>query len=165
MSGDFEVNVLGLKELNAALKELPDRIARNVLRGSVAAGAAVIRKEARDKAPVYTGPVSQGHPPPGTLKKAVYQKQIRELSGLTKQVFFVGVRAGPKVNRKTKEKDYSVDAFYWRWVEFGTGKSPAKPFLRPAFEMKKFEALEAIKKYLAERIPREVEKLPKGPRA
>ena len=36
-------NVTGLRELEAALKSLPDRIARNVLRGAVAAGAAVVR--------------------------------------------------------------------------------------------------------------------------
>lgn len=166
MRGEWSsTQILGLKELNEALKLLPDRIAKNVLRGAVSSGAAVIRKEAKAKAPVYTGPLSAGHPPPGTLKKAVYQKQIREYSTLVKQTFFVGVRNGPKVNRKTKEKDFSADAFYWRWVEFGTSRMSARPFLRPAFEATKLQAVDAIKDYLTERIPREVDKLPKGPKA
>ena len=49
-------NVQGLRELQAALKELPSGIARNVLRGSVNAGATVIRKEAASRAPASTGP-------------------------------------------------------------------------------------------------------------
>jgi HK97 gp10 family phage protein len=165
MAGEMlSVDVNGLKELDAALKQLPDRIARNVLRGAVRAGAAEIRNEAKLKAPVYTGKVSEGHPRPGTLKRAIYLKQASALSSLVQQTFVVGVRNGPKVNRKTKVKDYGSDAFYWRWVEFGTQKMAARPFLRPAFEAKKFAALKAIQDYMATRIPLEVDKLPKGPK-
>jgi HK97 gp10 family phage protein len=161
MANDYTtVEIQGLKELNKALRELPERIARNVLRASVSAGAAEIRKEVKAKAPVYTGPVSAGHPPPGTLKRAVYQKQARQLSSLIRQVFIVGVRTG---GRKKDKKGRSLDAYYWRFVEFGTEKMAARPFMRPAFEAKKNAAIEAIRSYMAERIPREVEKLNKGP--
>lgn len=153
-------HVTGLSELAAALRELPQRIGKNVLRGSVAAGAAVVRIEAKSKAPVFTGDVSKGHPPPGTLKRAIYQKGIRELSDDQKQVFFVGVRQGKKYRNQGKKGDKSQDAYYWRWVEFGTSKQPAHPFLRPAFEASKMAAVEQIKDYMAARIPREVEKLP-----
>lgn len=152
-------HVAGLKELQQALKALPDRIAKNVLRGSVGAGAAVIRKEVQQRAPVYTGEVSAGHPPPGTLKRAVYQKQIRELSTLTKQTFFVGVRKGKKYQKQGKRGNLSQDAFYASWVEFGTSKMAARPFMRPAFEAKKSAAVDAIRDYLAKRIPEEAAKL------
>lgn len=141
-------NVQGLKELQAALKDLPERIARNVLRGAVGAGAAVIRKEARGRAPVATG----------TLKRAIYQKQIRELSSQVKQTFYVGARKGKKYRYQGKKGTLSQDAYYARFVEFGTAKMAARPFLRPAFEAKKGEAVQAIKDYLAQRIPAEVEK-------
>jgi HK97 gp10 family phage protein len=155
------VNVEGLAELRAALRELPQRIARNVLRGAVSAGAAVIRKEAKARAPLYTGKVAEGHPPAGTLKRAIYQKQINELSSLTNQVFFVGVRHGKKYQKQGKKGDKSQDAYYWRWVEFGTSKMAARPFMRPAFEAKKNEAVAAIKTYLTDRIAKEVAELPK----
>jgi HK97 gp10 family phage protein len=45
-------------------------------------------------------------------------------------------------------------------VEFGTSKMSPKPFMRPAFEAKKNEAVDAIRDYLAKRIPEEVAKLP-----
>ena len=152
-------HVAGLSELAAALRELPQRIGRNVLRGAVAAGAAEVRVEAKNKAPVYTGDVTKGHPPLGTLKRAIYQKQIRELSDNQRQVFYVGVRQGKKYRNQGKKGNLSQDAYYWRWVEFGTSKMAARPFLRPAFEATKVAAVERIKEYMAERIPGEVAKL------
>jgi HK97 gp10 family phage protein len=35
---------------------------------------------------------------------------------------------------------------WWWWVEFGTSKTPARPFLRPAFEAQKIAAVEEFKK-------------------
>ncbi len=152
-------HVDGLKELQAALKELPERIARNVLRGSVNAGATVIRKEAQARAPVSSGPARKGQSPPGTLKRALYQKQIRELSSLVKQTFIVSVRKGKQYRNQGKKGNLSQDAYYARFVEFGTAKMAARPFLRPAFEARKHDAVAAIKAYLERRIPEEVAKL------
>ena len=152
-------NVQGLRELQEALKALPQGIARNVLRGSVNAGATVIRKEAQSRAPVSEGPKRAGQSPPGTLKRSVYQKQIRELSSLTRQTFIVSVRKGKKYRNQGKKGNLSQDAWYARFVEFGTAKMAARPFLRPAFEARKGDAVAAIKDYLARRIPLEVAKL------
>lgn len=151
--------VEGLDEFCKALRDLPQNIAKNVLRGAVNAGATVIRQEAVRRAPEYHGDVSKGHPPPGTLKKAIYQKQISEQSSVTRQVFYVGVRHGATAGKKGSKGFLSRDAFYWRFVEFGTSKMPAQPFMRPAFEIKKVEAVERMKQYLADRIPLEVAKL------
>ena len=153
------MQVDGLDKLSAALRELPARIGRNVLRGSVAAAAAMVRVEVWNKAPVHEGEVSRGHPPPGTLRRAIYQKQIAELSSLQRQVFYVGVRHGKKYQNQGKHGNLSQDAYYWRFVEFGTSKMVARPFLRPAFEAKKSQAVDALRDYLVERIPNEVSKL------
>jgi HK97 gp10 family phage protein len=146
-------SIEGLKELQAAMRQLPRNIGRNVLRGAVNAGASLIRNEVRDNAPIYEGKPQAGHAPAGALRRAVYQKQIREASSWFKQVFYVSVRSGKSQQKK------GLDAYYWRFVEFGTKKMAARPFLRPAFESKKYEAAEAIKQYLARRIPVEAEKL------
>lgn len=146
------VKIEGLDELAAALRELPGKVARAGLRASVYAGARVIQEEARLRAPVYTGPVSEGHPPPGTLKRSIIMKQIREESGDQAQVFYVLVRYGKKYQKQGKSGNLSQDAFYWRFVEFGTARQPARPFLRPAFEAKKMEAVQAIQDKLLERI-------------
>lgn len=80
-----------------------------------------------------------GHTPPGTLKRAIYSAQARRLSGLLQQVYQVGV-----VSRKRAKTGKSKDGYCWRFVEFGTVKMAARPFLRPAFEAKKMDAVEAM---------------------
>lgn len=148
----------GLDKLKALLLQLPQRVQSQGLAQAVNAGAAVIRDEARLKAPVYTGPVAEGHPLPGTLRKAIILKPIRELSSAQKKVTFVTVRHGKKY-QKVGKKERNLDAYYWRWVEFGTKKMAARPFLRPAFEAKKMAAIDAIRDRLAARVLEEVERL------
>ncbi|MDP2026446.1 HK97-gp10 family putative phage morphogenesis protein [Sulfuriferula sp.] len=154
-------HVSGLKALNDALKELPERIARNALSASVYAAAKVIRDEAKVLAPHYTGPVAQGHPPPGTLNRSIIMKHIAEKSSKYQQTYYVVVRHGKKYQKQGKKGTLSQDAFYWRWVEFGRTNMAAKPFMRPAFEAKKQSALQALQDKLASRIAEEAGKLAK----
>ncbi|MEY3477718.1 MAG: hypothetical protein RLY65_2118 [Pseudomonadota bacterium] len=112
----------GLRELSKQLQLLPERVARNALRSAVYAGASVVRKAVKARAPVATS----------KLKASVYQKQIREHSNLYTQVFFVGIRSGAR-KKRDGSKDFSRDAWYWRMHEMGTSKMAARPFVRPAF--------------------------------
>ena len=153
------VKIEGLAELGKALRELPDRVAKNGLRVSVYAGAKVVRDEARARAPKAQQPFGPNKPPPGTLKRSVIMKHIPGLSSLTRQTFFVTVRHGKKYRKQGKKGNLSQDAWYWRFVEFGTRKMRAQPFLRPALEAKRREAGQAMKDRLSERIEMEASKL------
>jgi len=173
------LKVAGFDAIRNGLLQLPDRLATNSLASAVNAGAAVIRDAARDKAPLYTGDVSQGHPPPGTLRRSIIVKAIRELSTYYSKTAFVTVRRGKKYAKQGKKGNLSQDAFYWRWVEFGHYYAPreagsrkatmravraggrmvagsffvaAQPFMRPAYDAKKSAAVDAIKQRLLERI-------------
>ena len=168
----IEIKVDGLAELRHAMRQLPDNIARTVLRGAVNAGAGEIAKEVSARAPEDTG----------TLKRAIYRKHIRELSGDLRQTFFVGVRSGKKYQAVKKGKrTVNMDAWYWRFIEFGHFTRrvkgdlikamktegvrwiPARPFLRPGFEAATSRAIEAVRAYLAKRIPIEAAKLRSRP--
>lgn len=148
----LDVQVQGLTELNRALHELPERVARNALRSAVNAGATEVKREAIQRAPVDTG----------ATKANLYQKQIREKSGQYQQTFYVGVRRGIARyanNKKNRQAGIAGKAYrnegttwYWRLVEFGTSKMVAKPFLRPAFEATKQAAVDRIAEKLDERI-------------
>jgi HK97 gp10 family phage protein len=161
MANTVTMELTGFKELAAALRELPERVARNGLRAAVNAGATVIKKEAIAKAPKDTG----------ALRDNLYQKQIREQSGDMKQTFYVGVRKGvakyanTKANRRAGKAGtaYKNDGttFYWRFLEFGTSKMPAHPFMRPAFESRKEAAVKAIGEKLDERIQKHAKDLAK----
>ena len=153
------VKIEGLAELGKALRELPDRVARNGLRVSVYAGAKVVREEARARAPKAQQSLGPNQPPPGTLKRSVIMKHIRELSGGGRQTFYVLVRHGKKYRNQGKRGNLSQDAWYWRFVEFGTRKMAARPFLRPALESRRREAVDAIKERLTQRIEIEAKAL------
>lgn len=113
------VKIGGLDVLRKALLQLPDRLASNSLNAAVGAGAAIIRDEARAIAPEWTGDVSKGHPPPGTLKRSIITKKIPERSTYYRKVWFVTVRKGRQYRGQGKKGNLSQDAYYWKWVEFG----------------------------------------------
>ena len=146
----IDIKVTGLAELKQRLAQLPPTIQRKVMRGAVSTAAAVFRKEAELRAPEYTGTVQDGHPPPGTLKKAIYQVRLREESVGTREVWKVSAKKGKK------GKD-GIDAYYASWVEYGTVNMAARPFMRPAFEVKKAESIEALRLYMAAKLPEAVE--------
>ena len=56
----------------------------------------------------------------------------------------LGVRATGKAGK---------NAFYWKFLEFGTKFITARPFMRPAFENKKSAAAQAMREYMATNIP------------
>lgn len=136
MINGMSMQIEGLRELEAKLRGMGPKLAKNGLRSAVAAGSRVVMAEAKRKVPVDTG----------TLRRAIYMKQIREQSSSSKQTYYVGVRRGKSERKKNR------DGYYFAFVEFGTAKMAAQPFLRPAFEAKKVDAVEVIKRRLAERV-------------
>lgn len=170
----IEMKVDGLDSVAFALKELGPRIARNALKSAVMAGAAPIAKDAQARAPVQTG----------TLRAAIYRKALGRLSNTSRQVVIVGVRQGRAArNVKRGKKTRNLDAYYWRWVEFGHVVVPrgssnlatrrrfaskgrgqqvaARPFMRPAFESNKVGSISIIKQRLLQYIEQERQKLAK----
>lgn len=141
-----QVRVEGLRELNANLKRLTDKVQRRVLNRAVNAGARVIRDEAKQNAPVDTG----------KLKRNIITAKRRAPKGQAEYV--VTVRG---ISQRTGNSDNSMktndpkNAFYARFIEFGTSKVSRAQFLAPAFESKKHEAMAAIKKALGEGIEKE----------
>ncbi len=138
MADSVTMQISGLKELADRLREIGPDIERNALRSGVSAAAVLIRNQAKATNPDDTG----------RTDRALYAKFIREKSGPNQATYYVGVRSGSKERRKDR------DAWYWRLVEFGTVKMPARPFMRPAFESKKMQAVEAIKERIQKRIKR-----------
>ena len=138
------VELIGLKELQLQLLELPKRVAQKALTNAVRAEATVIKKEAIRLAPTYHGDVAEGHPPPGTLKKSIIARRWRKGSNAFRVVFIVNGIGNKMVGSGSNRRRANL-AYYWHMVERGTAKMMARPFLRPAFESKKEEALRIFK--------------------
>jgi len=143
MSNGVTVQVLGMRELSAKMKELGPKITRKAIKYALIKGAQVVRDEAKRQAPIATG----------ALRKAIYIKKMNKENPFKENVI-LGVRHGRKMWKKKKEGgfDKGKDAFYWKWIEFGTKKMKEDPFMRPAFESKKMEAFDKIKSVLTDKI-------------
>lgn len=117
------------------LDRLADAAGEKALRSAGFAGAQVFQQEAILLAPEDTG----------VLKNNIIIKRAEEKSeGAEKQTYLVTVRSG-KFNAEG-------DAFYWRFVEFGTSHAAARPFMRPAFESMKKAAIDRMRERLGEQI-------------
>ncbi len=145
-----ELKIEGLKELNKELKKLDAQMEKRIAKQAVRAGATVIAKEIRRRAPRKTGRLKKSI---GMMVPKSARNQIR---------IDIGIRDRGKET-----------PFYAHMIEFGTsgysvpkarkkdalladGKTvygrkadipprPARPFFRPAFDEKARDAFEAIK--------------------
>lgn len=126
------VSVDGIEEMIAAFGALPnevERVARRVVTGL----AAKVRTRARQLAPKaeaqyvrYYGKKGSKTPvtmKPGTLRRGIKSKGVKSRS---RKGLYWGEVYVDHGTRDTK------DAFHWRFVEYGTEKMPARPFIKPA---------------------------------
>lgn len=174
---DKDIDFSGGKELDAALKQFPMKVQKNILRGAIRAGSRTIVKKAKQLAPRDDG----------KLRKSIRAKSPK----LKGKLITGGLSAGNK------------DAYYAEWVEFGTKKYTIKnyfpkrlarslkrkgvtitqkdykraltidgglfhkadhpgitpqPFMRTAMDSSHQEALNAFADYMRDRIPKEIQK-------
>ena len=138
-----QIEIKGLRELDKRLKQFPQRIQNRILRGAFAAGARVIQREAKARAPIADRATPKAFR--GQLRANIVVRSKRSPKGA---IAYVTLRQKGKAGNPD-------NAYYGRFVEFGTSKMAAQPFMRPAFEAKHREALDRIKRQLARGIERE----------
>src|SRR5690606_12363452 len=126
----------GIGFVRKQLKDFTPRESKAILRRTTAGIAADVRDKMRAAVPVRTR----------TLKKAIVSKRLRGSKD--------SVEAGVQITHGRSAKH---DAFYWRFVEFGTQHHAAQPFVTPDYEemrvnyrkIFKREFLGQVKKQLA----------------
>lgn len=132
MPASRSVVLTGVAEMKAQLDALgdPKKIARIVGAG-LAKGATMIRDEAKTRAPVRSGALRDSiiayrdrKPKDGQVHYLVGVKRIKLAYTVNRLNRRLG-RAGLKL--KIRE-----DTFYWRFLEYGTAKMHARPFMQPA---------------------------------
>jgi HK97 gp10 family phage protein len=130
MAGEV-VRIEGLDNLKRKLAEVPKAMRKRVLRNALAAGAREVRDVAKRNAPVLTLGTSLKAPyrKPGTVKQAIRVRTSKADRRAGDVGVFVNVRPAKAGQRGAKNPN---DPFYWRFLEFGTKKMPARPFLQRA---------------------------------
>lgn len=148
-----EQAIVGGRELDAFLQQLPVKVERNILRAAMRAGANEFKKAAKSGVPVDDGDL---------------QRSIRVTTRSKGGTVYASLKAGGK------------KAPHWHWVEFGTaahkikakrehalsfgsvtvsevehpGAKP-KPFMRPAFDSAAAAAIAASAAKIRERLTKE----------
>jgi len=148
----IEFRIEGLQELERQLLEFGPKVAKNGLRAANYAGALTMRDAVKATAPVRTG----------VLKANVTAFRRRAEDNVAKHSVGVkGVRlkyGNTALNRRLKRagRKYQADgpAFYAKFLEYGTSKMDAQPFMRPAFENTAQESIDAVRNRLAVAIER-----------
>ena len=128
---DFDLQVLGLAELEQSLLQLAEPAARRALRKGMRRGAIVSRNDARARVRVATG----------RLRRAIRSRERSDEQGW--------IRIAIEVPRS---------AFYGRFGEYGTSKMAPWPFMRPAAESKTEEAVAAMRDAIAEAVTLEMQR-------
>lgn len=130
MKSDIKIQVLGIEEMDYILKNLPRRLNRKLM-------ISTFRKAAKPLIKAAKGKVKVNSDDSGTLRKSIGGRPDRY--NKSEPVLIVG----PRVAR-TKHK-----AWYAHFIEFGTQRKEARPFMRPAYDTTHNEVTELIAKELS----------------
>ena len=128
--------VEGFKEIERVLKAMPDKLAERELTNAVRAGANVLVKEARARAPRGAVP-SEMSQKFGPLHKKIRARRVK------------------KTRRSVEFVVNEGSAWYGGLFEFGTKHIAARPWLTPAFDTTAPAAVQKV----GERLGKGVEKV------
>lgn len=159
--GSLTVKIEGLSQLQQAMQALGKKTSNRIAAKAMRKGGAIIRDKARANVPVLKE--STPYRKAGTLKKAIQSRTKVGKDGKTQTYVWVkGLSTKQVLKFKGKTGKSGAfnprDPFYWRFVEFGTSKMPARPFMRTAFAAEKERATSEIITTLRDEILKEASK-------
>ena len=127
-------SISGLEEVLKKMEQMRLNAQKKHVRKSVRKALIPVRDDAKANAKQIDDP---------NTREKIYQN-IQIQSGKTKNKnevkYRVGVKGGAKA-KGDKKRGRGGDTFYWRFIELGTAKMPAIPFLRSALEKNKQNAI------------------------
>ena len=150
-----EVSITGLNELRQRLKSLPQKMQGPAATRALQSGAKVIKERARG--------TTAWSDDTGFLREAIVQFAARKSEHEFSAQVRVGVRkrrvkrpskrlTSARIRRQRRGKRAVASAYYWKYLEYGTSRMGAKPFMRPAFEATKADAARRIGDSLREQL-------------
>jgi HK97 gp10 family phage protein len=162
----MKVKIEGLTELREALMQLPEELRKGPRKKAVTAAAIVVRDNAKSRVPVLKQP-KKGRKP-GTLRNAIRvgwskmgSSSVQDMVNVfVKELSKGASRQFKKLTGKASNQNPD-DPFYWKVWEFGNGINNSRPFLRPAFDSKKYQAVTVMASAMWKAIERAAMKVRK----
>lgn len=137
-----ESRIEGLDGVLQKLYTLGPKLRKKALNAAMRKGMAIVRKAAQNNAKRFDDPATAQSIP----KEIVVRSNVKKAMRLGPGNFLVqvGVKGGAKAyvdNRKNRRSgrvgesyEGGGNVYHWRFLEFGTSKMRAQPFMRPALE-------------------------------
>lgn len=148
-----EIKIHGMQELRRAMRALPRKVAKKELNKALQPGAVLIREAAKGRAP------SSGDDFTRKLRGKTWSKDVFNLKDSiairTEKKKYLENAAKKRIGVLSNTRDPNDGAWYWRFVEFGTSKQQAQPFLVPAFEELKYIVDALIKRAMLKGVERQ----------
>lgn len=152
-----EVRITGLDGVRKALRALPREVAKREVRKALRPGAKIIHSLAVAKAPSSGAAFTRNLRGKEWTKERDNLRNSIAIRGEKKKYLFDTARL--RVGVLSSARSPNVGAWYWRFVEFGTSKMAARPFLRPAFMQGRFAADKAIRAALFKGVQRQARRV------
>lgn len=149
--GSDEIKVAGLSELKKMLEGMPANVEKNIMRGAVRKGTKYMETIARNYVPVKTG----------ALKKSI-RTSVRIVNGDVRATLKVGgkgarhahlIEFGTKPHL-VKSPDGVLKVFGKFFKSVQHPGSRMRPFMRPALDAGRYNALNVVAEYVRLRINR-----------
>ncbi|GKX58347.1 HK97-gp10 family putative phage morphogenesis protein [Leminorella grimontii] len=133
---DFNLDFSGLNDIAKDLELLSRAENNKVLRDATRAGAEVFKTEIQNRAPEDTGKLK---------KNVVVVTQKGKVRGeISSGIHIRGTNPQGTNSDNSMKASNPRNAFYWRFVELGTVKMRAIPFIRPSFDSRQDAAAAAV---------------------
>lgn len=137
------VKIEGLEELRETLEKTMPREAKNILRRTTYGIATKIRDQVKERAPAKTG----------ALKRSIKAKRNRDTrTNISSSV--IADRSGGRTG----------SGYHWHFLEFGTVKMPAQPFINPTVEQMRPQVPELYRNEFGKQLEKEMKKRAKKKR-
>ena len=143
----------GLAEVVKAMEAMGKDLKGDPLRASLRKGTAVILDQARLNA-VFKKGFSEGRIQENIQMKPLPPDEIPSGFSDGQEVFVASSRKS--------DPDAPDNAWYWHFVEFGTKKQTAQPFLAPAFDAKRNDAIQTFADEMKKQVDRNARRIAKG---
>lgn len=165
-AGGIDIKLSGFDVLAKQLREMPEKLAKKEVVAALREAGRPVLKAAKAAAPVAARATNRVNP--GLLKRSIKLWARRGTRGdhpLNRAIRIGvkrpnkkqqrGVEATQRAVRRSTGVDlhkYFFDPYYWYFLERGTSKMAARPFLAPAFNAHKNSFTSDFKKTMGARI-------------
>ena len=153
----MNLEIAGLADLHRALQELPAKIGGNIMRGALRAGQKVILEAAKGNINDRTGALSKSLRISFRSRSQKYGWIRMKLVAGNKDAYYAHMVEFGTARHYIKAKKHKSLFFAGlaREVVDHPGATPA-PFMRPALDSAGPQAIEAVRDYIAKRLPKEI---------